>query len=189
VDNDVVRFIREEIRKQVNVILMAKAGETTFESEDLQDLFAGMPTITKRPVMQPFGVASRAPTGTRSVIGRVGEHFGARMVLGHQDQAKPDYHSVGETVLYNQFGQAIYLKSGSVHIGKPTTSNPAVVGNETKALFQALIQWILTHTHITTAPGSQTTPTFQASDLTSILNNNVENDKILSQLVFLEKDV
>ena len=186
-DSETLRFISQEIALQLNVILPGSTGTTTVDTETIEAMFPGMPGITSRPVMHPFGISSRAPKGTISVVGRVGEHFGNRMVLGHRDKGRPAVQE-GEVQLYNQFGQAIYLENGAVHVGKPSTSNPAVVGNETKALFQALIQWILTHTHITGAPGSPTSVTMQAADLQTILDNNVTNDKILSQLVFVEKE-
>lgn len=90
-------------------------------------------------------------------------------------------------ILYNQFGQQIYLEDGKIHIGKKTTSDPAVVGNELKAYETALISWLLTHTHVTSAPGSPTSPPQETADLNDIKSNNITNDKILSQEVFIEK--
>lgn len=114
-DPDIIRFIRTEIAKQLNVILSGVAGTTTKESEDIEQLFPGMATITSRPVMHPYGISSRAPKGTISVVGRQGEHYGNRLVLGHRDKNRPEVQE-GEVFLYNEHGGIIRLKKEGLDI-------------------------------------------------------------------------
>jgi hypothetical protein len=183
---EVRRFMKEEISRQVNVILSGAAGDTTVSTETIDGLFPGMPGILNRPVMHPYGFVSRVPRGTISVTARQGENAGNRLVLGHRDANRPNVE-VGECQLYNQFGQAIYLKNGAINIGTAEADNPAVLGTETKEFLIALIQWILTHSHMTSAPGAPTSAALQAAQLTQIQTENVDSDKIFSQLIFLLK--
>lgn len=116
-DSDTIRFIREEIRRQVNIVLPAVAGETSdVETESIEELFPGMPTITERPVMHPYGFASRAPRGTASVVARVGEHTGNRMVIGHRDKDRPEDLEAGEAALYNENGDILLMKKNDVQL-------------------------------------------------------------------------
>lgn len=185
IDGELKRAIQQEVRKQVNIILSGQAGQNDQFSETINNLFPGMPGIVDRPVMHPYGLSSRAPMNTISVTARTGDHAGNRMTLGHRDANRPAVGS-GEVQLYNEFGQAVFLKNGSVHLGTAATSNPAVVGNELKAFLQEVIQWLSTHTHIGNL-GAPTSGPIQAAQITSIGAQNVDNDQILSQLVFLEK--
>lgn len=130
-DPETRRFIQEEIRRQVNIILHAETDGTDGEkfTEGVSNLFPGQPTITDRPVMHPFGLMSRAVKGTLSVIARVGDHIGNRMVIGHRDADRPDDLEDGETALYNAKGQRIYLKSGKILIGSADADSPVVLGD------------------------------------------------------------
>ena len=150
IPSEVRRLIIEEIRKHTNIILSGQAGANTQFVETIDNLFPGMPGNVNRPVMHPYGISSRAPLGTISVTARNGDHPGNRLVLGHRDANRPVVQS-GEVQLYNQFGQAIYLKNGSVHVGTAAADNPAVLGNEIKAMLQQLITLIcyLLHSLIT----------------------------------------
>lgn len=180
------RYIEQEVKKHLNIILSGEAGTNTQFVETIDNLFPGMPGIINRPVMHPYGFVSRAPAGTLSVTAKQGDHPGNRLTLGHRDSLRPSIQA-GETQLYNEFGQAIYLADGTIHIGTAEASNPAVLGDELKAFLIDLITWLLEHTHVTGGPGSSTSPPEQTADLTQIQTDNVDNDKILSQLIFLLK--
>ena len=79
--------------------------------------------------MHPFGLVSRAMKGTISVIAKVGNDIQNRMVLGHRDKGRPTDLEEGEVVLYNAFGQAIYLRKGKVLYGSKASASPAVLGD------------------------------------------------------------
>lgn len=183
---EIRRLIVEEIRKYANVVLSGQAGTNTNMTETIDNLYPGMPGMVNRPVMHPYGLVSAAPAKTISVTARQGDHTGNRIILGHRDANRPAVEN-GEVKLYNQFGQVIYLKNGSVHIGNAETQNPAVMGNEMKAFLLALLGWMKSHTHIITAPGTESLVPFQVADLEQIQAQNVDNDNILSQLIFLLK--
>lgn len=128
IDSEILRAIRQEIKKHVNVILPGEAGTNTVESEDIQNLYPSMPQIPQRPVMHPYGVVSRAPKGTIQVTGRVGDHPGARVVMGHRDNKRPTLES-GETILYDQFGHIVYLSKTKMQFGSKASDEPMVLGN------------------------------------------------------------
>ncbi len=185
IDGETVAFIRQEIKRQVNIVIAGLSGNNNSIAEDINSQYPGSPTVPLRPVMHPYGLVSRAPSQTVQVVARVGDHPGNRMVLGHRDAARPSLNQ-GETILYNQFGQQIYLENGKIHIGTKATSDPAVLGNELKAYILAELGWLKTHTHITSAPGAPTSVPVQVSDLDEIQANNIDNEKILSKLVFID---
>lgn len=178
------KFIREEIARQVNIILSGQAGANTVQTETIDNLFPSMPSIVQRPVMHPYGLVSRAPRGTLSVTARQGEHAGNRIVIGHRDRDKPEVQG-GEVQLYNQFGQAIYLKNGSVHLGEASASKPAVLGDDLKAMLEQLIDAIASHTHVGNL-GFPTAPPVEAAQFSSIKSSNLSNDKILCDSIFLK---
>lgn len=186
-DESQVRYlIREEINKALNVILHGVTGNSTKETEDIEQLFPDMPTITSRPVMHPYGLVSRAPKGTISVVARIGEHFGNRQVIGHRDKDRPDLES-GEVVLYDENGHRIQLKKDKIQIGSGSSSNPLCLGDETKKALSDILQALIAHTHVTSAPGAPTSPPINAAQFTAVKASPVDDEKMLSDLVFTEK--
>ena len=149
-------------------------------------MLPGMPTVTKRPVVQPFGLASNAPDDTVSVVGRVGEHFGARYVLGHRDQNKPKFQATGETVLYNAFGQQIYLSNGKIQIGTKSSAEPLVLGNVFKTMMDTLLTQLAEHTHIGNL-GYNTSPPNNAEEFVQLQESPIDDKSILSNVSFTEK--
>lgn len=184
-DPQTQKYIRDEIKRALNIILSGAAGSNDQFSEDIDEMFPGMPTITKRPVMHPYGLSSRAPAKTLQVVARQGEHYGNRLILGHRDANRPSLGS-GETILYNQYGQTIYLENGKIHIGKKTSSNPTVLGNELKELLTLILNHIMDHTHLGDL-GYPTGKPINKSDFASDLADFVANKKILSDYIFVEK--
>lgn len=113
-DGQMLAHMREEIRKQVQILLHGEVATNTAEVEDIANLVPGMATITKRPVMHPYGFASRATKGTIQVVGRIGEHASNRFVLGHRAKDRPTDLAVGECVLYSADGDKIYVRNGKI---------------------------------------------------------------------------
>lgn len=104
-----LKIVRQEIRKQLGIILYGSAGTNTQQTETIEKMYPGQPNITDRPVMHPYGVSSRAPSGTLSMVGKVGEHIGNRVVLGHMDRNREDPGS-GGVILYDSHGHKIQLR-------------------------------------------------------------------------------
>lgn len=186
---EIKRYIQMEIRKQMRVITSGAAGTTTMTSEDIQSLMPGMPTIPARPIMHPFGFASRAPQGLISVTAQVGEHPGNKMTLGHRDKSAPALLE-GESVSYSAGGYRVAVKNGEIFVGKESGGlEHMVVGETLKAMLISLITAINAHTHEfqylpgpgpTPVPGT-TDPPMNAADFTQIQTDNLDSDKILAK--------
>lgn len=116
---EITRFIREEVKKQLNVILAGEAGDnSSIETETINNLYPGSPQISDRPVMHPYGLASRAPAGTISVTAKHGADAHNRMVIGHRDFARKQLSlDEGEVVLYGAEGEVV-LTTASVSASK-----------------------------------------------------------------------
>lgn len=186
IDAETLRVLRLEIRKQVQIILSGQSGGGDVFNETINNLLPGMDGIPDRPVMHPYGLGSVAPKGTIQVTARQGEHPGNRLILGHRDANIPPVNS-GEVILYNQYGQQIYLENGKIHIGTKATSNPAPVGNELLAMLTEFINDYKAHQHI----GNLGAPTpLMATDVTKaedLLANHITNKKIVSSYIFIDK--
>lgn len=133
-ESEILQIIDKQIKKQMNIILSGQSENPTIDSsgnasEDIQNLFSGMQGITQRPVMHPFGLVSKAPDGTTQVVARQGDHTGNRIILGHRDGGRPNDFNQGEVVLYNEFGQAIYIREGKIQVGSTNSANPMVLGD------------------------------------------------------------
>lgn len=179
-DSDQIRFIREEIRKQLNVILHGEAGDNDEQSETINKLFPGMPGITGRPVMHPFGFVSRAVAGTISVIAKVGADIQNRMTIGHRDKNRPTDIDEGETCVYSSSGYRIVWRGSQILIGKGEDLEPAVMG---ETLRQYLIQMNQQHQveqHMGNL-GFQTSYPLNASEYASLESEFLDNKKILPE--------
>lgn len=185
------REISDMIRQSLVSILVGETSATTTTTESFKNLYNGMPEIKARPIMQPFGLTSRAPVGTNAVIGKVGEHSSNRIILGHLDNSRKDVDlNSGEVVLYNEFGQQIRLESGKINLGKDA-DQPAVLGTELKQFLSDVLDILIAGTQcLTTTPGNPTAvnPTVLAQ--LNILKSQyitTAGTNILSQETFLER--
>lgn len=181
------RFVREEIKRQVQIVLFGTAGENDQFNETISQNYPGMPDIPNRPVMHPYGISSRAPQGTISVNVRVGEHIGNRMTIGHRDAARPAV-GPGEVVLYDQFGHQIYLSSSKIQVGSASSAHPMVLGDILKSALSQVISALASHTHISTAPGAPTMPPDPGtiSTLNGVNSSPIGDGAVLSKKVFTE---
>lgn len=173
------RIIQREIKKQLQIIFSGEAGVSTMLTEDIANLYPGMPTITKRPVVHPYGFASRAPQGTLSVVGQQGDHPGNKLVLGHRDGNKPSVDE-GESVQYSLGGYRVVCKNGELFVGKGTDLEHMVVGETLKSFLLALIQAILDHTHMGNL-GYATGPVLDPTELNDAKSDFLDNNKILAK--------
>lgn len=190
-----IKFIRQLIDQRMNIILPGVSQNAQGRREDVANRFPGLPVITDRPVMSPWGFISRAPAGTPQVTGRMGADPRNVMVLGHMDLSPPSVDA-GETAIYSstvvfkllkdklqllqqQSGFSLEATSTAVTGGQNTTQETLVAGETLVELLGLLIDWMIAHTHITTAPGASTTASPTASDLTTLKTQYLTTPKIL----------
>jgi phage gp45-like len=177
-DSEIKREIRQEIRRHMDIILGGYAGGNTQESEDIQDMYPGMPPQEKRPVMHPFGIVSRAPNGIVQVTARQGEHPANRLILGHRDKGRPSDLSEGETLVYSLGKYQCRVLNGQIQVGKDGVYETVVVGDTLNTFLKALLDFYIAHLHIGNL-GFYTSVADNAPDVTQLKTNNLDNDKIL----------
>lgn len=191
-DPEMRRAIRHEIKQQMNVILNCVLQDSTTEDQVIDQVYPGAPPMQSRPIVHPYGLVSRAPAGTIGVTARVGEHMGARMILGCRDSARADMElAEGDVRLYDAFGNSLCLDSVGLKLGSPEADNPVPLGNETKELLTAIVDAIIAGTLVlTSSPGFPTSPnptvvaTFTELK-TRLLTTGATN--ILATKIFAEK--
>lgn len=173
------RFIKKEIHLQMNTITAGQCDGSTMTTEDIANIYPGHPTIPGRPIMRPYGFASRAPKGTLAVTAQQGSHPGNKLTLGHRD-ANPPAVDEGESVQYSLGGYRIVCKNGEMFVGKGADLEHVVVGETLKTAIIAILDAIVAHEHIGNL-GFQTSPPINASDFTDIKTGFFANDKILAK--------
>lgn len=179
IDPEMRRQLHIEMAKMARVILSGSAGTNTMITENIENLYPGMGTITERPIMHPYGFASRAPAKTIQVTARQGEHIGNMVVLGHRDSAKPDVE-VGESVAYSMGGYEVYIRNGKITLAKDGDEETAVVGDTLSTFLKALLDAIIAHTH-TGNLGYPTGAPLNSITFTQLKTENLDNDKILAK--------
>jgi phage gp45-like len=174
-----IKWVRDEIKKQVNIILAGLAGVNTNSTEDINSQYPGSPVVPARPVMHPYGFVSRSSTGTMQVVARVGDHPGNRMVLGHRDANRPSDVQPGEAYLYSSGGYQIRVKNNQIQLGKNGTWETAVLGDTLQTILVSFLNIYLEHTH----EGNLGFPTgvpSNESDAQDLLTNKVQKGTFLA---------
>lgn len=179
-DSEIIRFIRKEIQRQVNVILSGKSGNNTIETEDIQEMLPGMSTQPLRPVMHPYGFASRSSPGTVQVTGRMGEHTVNRMVIGHRDANRPTDLDAGESVVYSSGKYQIRVENNQIMVGKDGTYEVVMMGESLQAFLISLLNLIITHRHLGNL-GFDTSPPTNASSFLELREDNLDESQMLAK--------
>lgn len=143
-ESEIQKIVRQELAKQLSVILSGSSANAKSQTEDIEQMYPGMPSILQRPVMHPYGFVSKALRGAIQVTAKQGNTPENRIILGHRDSQRPDDFVPGACILYNQFGQQIRLESGTIKLGGPASAENIVLGQQLKALLQILIAAIAT---------------------------------------------
>lgn len=114
-ESEILSLVRRELARQLNIILTGKTANSTGDtaSEDIKEMYPGMPTIEVRPVMHPYGFASRAIDDTISVVAMQGAQKQNRVIIGHRDGKRPKLDDAGDVILYDGTGKHIVKLSKS----------------------------------------------------------------------------
>jgi len=179
-DAEVKRLIIKEIHRQMNIITGGAAGTNTNTTQDIDSYMPGHPPIPARPFMHPYGHVSRAPRGTICVTAQQGEHPGNKLTLGHRDPNAPAVE-VGETAVYSLGKYTVKVSNEKLELGKDGEYETMVVGDTLKEFLVALLEILVRHRHIVTAPGAPSGPPIEATEFTDLNTNYLTNDKILAK--------
>ncbi len=189
-DSEVRLIIKQELANALNIILNAEAGPNDTQTETINKLFPGMGGIEKRPVVHPYGFASRAPAGMISVVAKVGADIQNRMTIGHRAKDRPADLNSGEAVLYNATGQAVYVRDGKVQVGTKESESPMVLGDVMLECITDILNAFLEAAQIGQTPFG---PAFLDPGVRVKLNEALEkyvtttSTNIVSQLTFTER--
>lgn len=134
------RWTVEMIRQEIKILLTAQTGVLNDSvSETIDNLYPGVGSLFGKPVMHPYGFTSRATPGTIQMVGKVGDHPGARVILGHLDKEPPKLDLVGESVMYDAYGHEVRLSALKIQVGSKSSDEPQVLGNVLKSFLTALV--------------------------------------------------
>lgn len=181
IDSSLVSFVREEVKRQVQILMSGTSGENTHETESIEQMVPGMPTISKRPIMHPYGFVSRAPRGTVQVVGRMGDHATNRFVMAHRDKDRPSDIEEGESVQYSVGKYQVRVMKDRIQIGKDGEYESIVLGDKLTSLLGDLITELGNHTHTCSVPGGLSTPPFQKPQIDLLKTEQVDGNKLLAE--------
>lgn len=189
---EVIRAVRMEVRNYINVIMNSVLGESTTEDQEIEQYVPGAAKMPSRPVAHPYGLCSRAPAGKIGVTARLGDHPGALILLGVRDNNRSNLAlQEGEVCLYNEFGQAIYLKDGQIQVGSNTADEPAVLGNVIAEFLDSLLTKLEAgNMFLSTSPGNPTAPNPTiVAELEALRSQYLTTPatNILSQEIYVER--
>lgn len=178
-DAETIKYIRMEVRRQMNVLLGAKSSGSDGTKESVVDAFPGYGNQPNRPIVAPYGFASRAPDGTKQMTGRVGDDPASRVVLGHMAQDRPAVDD-GEAAIYSSAGYKIRVFKDKIQVAKGGDFETVPVGETLRDFLKALIEIYVAHTHEGNL-GYETTPPDNFADAEQLKTENLDNDKILAK--------
>lgn len=217
-DGETKRYIQQEIQRAMNIILSAQTGRVdSVESETINNLYPGMGQTQPRPVMHPFGFASKALADMINVSARSGHHEGNRLILGHRDSLRPDDIVDGEVCIYASDGNSVLrridMQNDKITVGSRAADEPFVLGQTWSDHYTSFLEEIIdllteiltqldnvmNHTHITI--GLPSTPptnsglmaTVKAeiegikSSIETLKAQDIDSDDIISDSNFTEK--
>jgi hypothetical protein len=182
---ETIRMIRQVIRTELAPILMGTVQSNESQTRSTAQRFTSETPIGNMRSIQPYGISSRAPKQTPGLIVPVNADATHLLLLGHFDEQRP-VGADGETFLYNQFGQMVYLSDGKIQVGTKTSAENLVLGQVFKTFMSEFLQQFIEHTHVGNL-GYETAPPSNAEDVVALKESPIDDSAILSDLAFTEK--
>lgn len=139
-------MIKKIIKSEIANITMATLVDNKDQMRSTFNRFSSEPNINNARSIQPFGISSRAPSGTECLVVPIAGQASHINIVGHFDKNRPSVVD-GEVKIYGADGQVIYLKSGgTIHQGSASANEPVVLGNVLKEAIASILD------HLTTDP-------------------------------------
>lgn len=180
-ESEIIALVREILRQELAPILMGTVQKNDSQTRSTVQHFPSSSPVPNLRNIQPFGVSSRAPVGTAALTVPIDSNATHLNMVGHFDEGRPTGED-GETLLYNSFGQVIYLKEGKIQIGSKAASENLVLGQVFKAFAAQFLELVANHTHA----GIGYPPTNKAN-FEALKASPIEDELILSDENFTEK--
>ena len=182
---EIIALVRQIIRQELAPIVMATIDKNASTTRTSAKRFANDNTLPNLRNISPYGVSSRAPSGTQCVMTPINSDPTHINITGYFDENRPTVQD-GEACLYNQYGQLVYLKNGKIQIGSKSADEPFVLGNVFKTMMNTILDAIVAHTHVTASPGAATTPPVNSAAFTAVKADPLATGRVLSQTIFGE---
>lgn len=180
-ESDIREIVRQVLIEELAPIMMGKIVSNKDGNRSTVQRTATDAKIPNARNIEPFGFRSRAPVGTQALLVPIDGNPSHVNVVGHFDESAPGIND-GESVLYNQFGQLVYLSNGKIQIGSKSASENLVLGQVFKTFMASLLQLIADHTH----PGIGYPPSTKG-DFEALKASPIQDGAILSDESFTQK--
>lgn len=183
---EILKLIRTAVREELAPALLAMVVENTDQKRLTYQRFKTEGQSSSVRSLQPFGLTSRAPKGTPTLILPVNFDATHSVSIGNFDEDRPTGDD-GETLLYDAYGHVIYMSQTKIQVGSKTSAENMVLGQVAKLFYQMLLTQLQAETHISGPPGFPTSPPVNAPAYASLKASPIDDDAILSDKVFTEK--
>lgn len=181
-ESEMISKIKQIVRNELAQIMMCQIVSTDNSQTASVTRFATDNQTDNLRLIQPYGVASRPPTGMDSVLTPVNSDPSHLNITGQYDSNRPAMNP-GEVCLYGPQGQVLYFNNaGETHLGSETSNQPLVLGTEIKSWATNLISAILNITYIGNL-GAPITGTLNETDFNNLVDQLVT---IVSTKIFAE---
>lgn len=174
------REIQMMIRSELLIIQTGQSGTSTVKTENINNMYAGMDPIPNRPVTAPYGLSSKAPSGTKQTVARHGTDPANMVILGHRDEDRPTDLDEGESMLYSVGEFKVKCFKDKIQVAKGTEYETIVTGETLVEFLTALITKIIAHTHSGNL-GYPTSAPINAAEFTELQAQFLDNFKFLAK--------
>ena len=185
-ESEIIKLIKNTVRTELAQTLLGFITETNDAYTTSIRRFSTDSEIGNLRIIRPYGMASRAPAGTGTVVHPVNGDPSHLLSLGDYDSiTRPNCNS-GESALYDAYGHIVYLSQSKMQFGSESSANPMILGDIVQTLFENILDAIANHNHIGNL-GFSTSPPINAATFESLKSSPVADGTILSGKCFTEK--
>lgn len=180
-ESEIIQLVKRVVAETLAPILMSTVTKNQDQFKTNVQRFPSDPGVNSLRNIQPFGLGSRAPSGTSAIVIPVNGDASHLNVVGHFDSGRPTMND-GETILYDAHGHMVYLSESKMQFGSKASANPMMLGDLTQTLLSNFLELFIQHSHA--APGY---PPTNAADATTIKASPVDDGTLVSGKAFTEK--
>lgn len=182
--SEILKMVREFIRQEVSLAMMGITVSNESQVRSTTQRFTTEAPVGNNRRVLPFGVSSRAPAGTQTLIIPVNGDVTNPATVGDFDSNRPVGND-GETLLYDAYGHVVYLSQSQVSLGSMNPTQNLVLGQIFKTFMDNLLEQLQEETHIGNL-GYPTSPPVNAPAYAALQASPIDDESILSSVVFTE---
>jgi hypothetical protein len=182
---EAIREIRKIIKEELGKIIKASITANQDQMNVTVQRFATDSNIPGVQKVQPFGLSSRAPVGTPTVIVPIDSNPNHLNTMGELDPNRPN-ESDGETILYDAYGHLVYLSETKMQFGSKASAENMVLGQVFKTFMDNLLTALQAETHIGNLGYPTSTP-INDPTYAALQASPIDDETILSLKAFTER--